>query len=64
MRLGEFRTKTRDFDNKLIIQVATYDETEGVVIHDVDLDIITDTHVFLRIIDDGGLINERPNQTL
>lgn len=49
MRLGEFRTKTRDFDNKLIIQVATYDETGGVVIHDVDLDIITDTHVFLRI---------------
>lgn len=51
MRLGEFRTKTRDNDNKLIIQVATYDEDKGVIIPDVDLDIISDTHVFLRIIE-------------
>lgn len=49
MRLGEFRTKTRDQDNKLIIQIAAYDETKGVTIYDADLDIITDTNVFLRI---------------
>ena len=49
MRLGEFRTKTRDHDNRLIIQVATYDEDKGVIIHDVDLDIITENHIFLRI---------------
>lgn len=49
MRLGEFRTKTRDLENKQLIQIAFYDETRGVTIYDVDIDIATDSTIFLRL---------------
>ena len=52
MRLGEFRTKTRDFDNKLKIKLACYDTVKGVRISDLDIDIINDTEVYLRIVDE------------
>lgn len=53
MRLGEWRTVTRDMDNKLIIKVAKYDTTKGVEIFDVAFDMSNDSEVYLRIVEDG-----------
>lgn len=50
MRLGEFRTKTRDLDNKLIIKISTYDQEKGVQIYDAEIDIVNDHELYLRII--------------
>lgn len=50
MRLGEFRTKTRDLDNRLIIKLACYDTVKGVEIHDLDIDVYNDNEIYFRVI--------------
>lgn len=54
MRLGEFRTKTRDFENKLMLRLSVYDVIEhnenGYV--ELDIDMVTDDVVYLRMIND------------
>lgn len=50
MRLGELRTITRDFDNKLIVMVSCYDEFKGVRVRNVEFDMSNDNELFLRII--------------
>ena len=50
MRLGEFRTVIREFDNKLIIKLACYDETKGVTIHDLEFDMSNDNELYLRVV--------------
>lgn len=50
MRLGEFRTVTREMDNKLIVKVASYDSEKGVQIFDVAFDMSNDNEVYLRIV--------------
>ena len=49
MRLGEFRTRTRDLDNKLILKIANY-SIEGISISDVDWDMCADRELYLRIV--------------
>ena len=51
VRLGEFRTKTRDFDNKLIIKLCEYHK-EGNIIKDVEIDMVNDHEIYLRCIDE------------
>lgn len=51
MRLGELRTITRDFDNKLQIKLACYDDIKGVTIHDLSFDMSNDNELYLRIVD-------------
>ena len=50
MRLGEFRTNTREMDNKLIIRLACYDETEGVTTHNLEWDMSNDNEIYLRVV--------------
>lgn len=54
MRLGEFRTKTRDCENKLKLRLSVYDAIEhnedGYV--ELDIDMVTDGVVYLRMIND------------
>ena len=53
MRLGEFRTVTRDFDNRLIIRLSTYDTIKGCQTHDLEFDMSNDNELYLRVIDNG-----------
>lgn len=50
MRLGEFRTKTRDCENKLKIRLSVYDDikynADGYI--ELDIDMITDNNIYLR----------------
>lgn len=52
MRLGEFRTKTRECENKLNIRLSVYDLIEhnenGYV--ELDIDMVTDDNVYLRVV--------------
>ena len=54
MRLGEFRTKTRDCKNKLNINLSVYDDikhnADGYI--ELDIDMVTDNDIYLRPIDD------------
>ena len=51
MKLGEFRTKTRDLDNKLDVKLSIYGEFDGHYgIADLDIDIATNHCIYLRII--------------
>ena len=54
MRLGEFRTKTRDCENKLMLRLSVYDVIEhnenGYV--ELDIDIVTDSVVYLRMMNE------------
>lgn len=54
MRLGEFRTKTRDCENKLKLRLSIYDAIEhnenGYV--ELDIDMVTDGVVYLRMVND------------
>lgn len=51
MRLGEFRSMLRDFDNGLFVKLCVYD-SNGNVFKDVVIDVVTDSCVFLRMIDE------------
>lgn len=50
MRLGELRTITREFDNKLKIRLSCYDETQGVTTHNLEFDMSNDNELYLRIV--------------
>lgn len=50
MRLGEFKSKTKELDNRLIIRLVDYFHDGGMQIHDIDIDIATENEIFLRII--------------
>lgn len=50
MRLGEFRTNTREMDNKLIVRLACYDDVKGVTIHNLEWDMSNDNEIYLRMI--------------
>lgn len=47
MRLGEFKTKTREFDGRQIIYLSDY--TDGTV-KELEIDIVTKDAVYLRTI--------------
>jgi len=51
MRLGEFRTLSREFDNKLKIRLSCYDEVKGVTTHDLEFDMSNDNELYFRIVD-------------
>ena len=53
MRLGEFRTLSRDFDNKLSIRLSTYDTVKGCRTYDLEFDMSNDNELYFRVIDDG-----------
>lgn len=46
MRLGEFRTKTKNLDNKYLIRVSNYED--GTVYEDLEIDIVTSEAIYLR----------------
>ena len=54
MRLGEFRTKTKDSENKKEIRLSIYNiinhNRQGFV--DLDIDMVTDDYIYLRVIGD------------
>lgn len=50
MRLGEFRTFTREMENKLIIKVVSYNEVKGIHIYDVLWDMSNDNELYLRLV--------------
>lgn len=52
MRLGELRTKTRDLDNRLIIRLVDYFNNEGMQIHDIDIDMVTENEIFFRLMEE------------
>lgn len=45
MRLGMFRAKTRDLDNKLFIRLSDYDDGRC---YAVEIDFVSDNEIFLR----------------
>lgn len=50
MRLGELRTITREFDNKLKIRLSCYDDTKGVRTYDLEFDMSNDNELYLRVV--------------
>ncbi len=50
MRLGEFRSKTKELDNRLIIRLVDYFTDGGMEIYDIDIDIATENELFIRLI--------------
>jgi len=52
MRLGELRTITREFDNRLKIRLSCYDTVKGVTTHDLEFDMSNDNELYLRIVDE------------
>lgn len=54
MRLGEFRTKTRDCENKLKLRLSVYDAIEhnGNGYVELDIDMVTDNTIYLRRIEE------------
>lgn len=52
IRLGELRTIIKEFDNKLMIKLACYDEIKGVVIHNLEFDMSNDNELYFRVVDD------------
>lgn len=51
MRLGELRTRTRELENKYIVKCAKY-TNRGVEYYDVEIDILTDDELYLRLIEE------------
>ena len=51
MRLGELRTITRDFDNRLKIRLSVYDETKGARTFDLEFDMSNDNELYLRVVE-------------
>ena len=51
MRLGEFRTLSREFDNRLKIHLACYDDDKGVRIFNLEFDMSNDNELFFRVVD-------------
>lgn len=51
MRLGEFRTLSREFDNRLKINLACYDDDKGVRIFNLEFDMSNDNELFFRVVD-------------
>lgn len=47
MQLGEFKTKTREFDGRQVIYLSDY--TDG-IIKELEIDIVTENGVYLRTI--------------
>lgn len=45
IRLGMFRTTTRDLDNKLFIRLSDYDNGKC---YAVDIDFVSENEIFLR----------------
>lgn len=50
MRLGEFRTIIRDFDNRLVIRLSTYDTDKGCQTYDLEFDMANDNELYLRVV--------------
>ena len=54
MRLGEFRTKTKELDNGKQIRLSIY----NVISHNrqgfigLDIDVVTDDCIYLRVVED------------
>lgn len=54
MRLGEFRTKTKELKNGLKIKLSVYDS----IMHDengyveLEMDIVTENDIFFRVVKD------------
>lgn len=46
MRLGEFRTKTRNLGNHYILRVSDYEDST--VYEDLEIDIVTSEAIYLR----------------
>lgn len=47
-RLGEFRSKFRNLENKMIVLVSDY---ENGTIKELDLDMITENKIFFRVVE-------------
>lgn len=52
MRLGEFRTVTREFDNRLKVKLSCYDEVKGVRTFDLAFDMSNENELYLRVVND------------
>lgn len=52
LRLGELRTITRDFDNKLKIRLACYDIEKGCRTFDLVFDMSNDNELYFRVDDE------------
>ena len=50
MRLGEFRTFSREMDNRLIIRLACYDTVKGVRVYNLEWDMSNDNELYLRVV--------------
>ena len=51
MRLGELRTITREFDNKLVIRLSDY---KHCTTHDLEFDMSNDNELYLRVVNNGS----------
>lgn len=49
MRLGEFRTKTKNLDNGFIIELSDYDDLSEPT-KELDIDIVTKNKIYLRMV--------------
>ena len=51
MRLGELRALTRDYDNRLFIELSNYENLDTPT-QRLEVDIITDKAIYFRIVDE------------
>lgn len=58
MRLGEFRTLSRDFDNRLIIRLSTYDTVKGCQTYDLEFDMSNENELYFRVVSNDGEVND------
>lgn len=48
-RLGEFRSKLRNYENKMMIKVSDYKDG---TIKEFEIDMVTDTAIFFRVVEE------------
>lgn len=60
-RLGEFRSKFREYDNKLQICLSDYKDGE---IYELDIDMITDYCIFLRVVSPYERTDEKNDRNI
>ena len=51
IRLGEFRSLTREKDNRLFIRLSDYNDL-GNAVKVLEVDIVTDDAIYFRVIDE------------
>lgn len=51
MRLGELRSLTKDYDNRLFVELSNYENLDAPT-QRLEIDLITDKTIYFRVVDE------------